>query len=227
LKRLITISVLFTSAKIVHAQDRPATSGWCAVYTPLNFSKHWQLHNDAGYRTLGTSAEPSQYLYRTGMRYNFNKQWSTAAGIAFFFTRTSFSKANDEFGHEFRLWQEMNYQHRINEKLQWQIRIRPEQRFFAATSTKTKYTGYRFRIRPGLTQKINEKWSIQLADEYMQQLAHRKFSFDQNRLMLSTLYHFNKTTQWQGGYMWLRWPKDNQHILTISFTKTISLYGKQ
>jgi hypothetical protein len=218
---------LFTSVKILNAQQRPSTGAWLAVYAPLNFSKHWQLHNEGGYRTLGTSAEPLQYLYRTGIRYNFNKQWSTTAGVAFFFTRTSFSKTNDEFGHEFRLWQEMNYQHRINEKLHWQIRIRPEQRFFEATSVKTKYTAYRFRIRPGLTQKLNEKWSVQLADEYMRQQAHQKFSFDQNRLMLSALYHFNKTTQLQGGYMWLRWPNDNQHILAISFTKTISLYGKQ
>lgn len=208
-------------------QQRPETGAWFAVYVPVNFSKNLQLHNEGGYRTLGSSVSALQYLYRTAVRYNFNKQWNTAAGAAFFFTRTSFTKTNDEFGHEFRLWQEMNYQGRLNKTLHWQIRIRPEQRFFEATSIRSKYTAFRLRIRPGITQKLNDKWSIQLADEYMRQHIKQGFLFDQNRLMLSALYHLNKTTQMQGGYMWLKWPSGNQHILTIAFSKTISLYGTQ
>ncbi|HEV8270641.1 MAG TPA: DUF2490 domain-containing protein [Chitinophagaceae bacterium] len=227
MRKELIILIAITSFINVKAQQRPKTGGWFALYAPVNFSKHWQLHNEGGYRTLGTSTSALQYLYRTAIRYNFNKQWSTAAGVAFFFTRTSFSKLNDEFGHEFRLWQEMNYQHRIKEKLHWQIRIRQEQRFFEATSVKAKYTAWRFRFRPGITQKLNDKWSFQLADEYMQQHANQKFSFDQNRLMLSTIYHLNKTAQIQGGYMWLKWPSADQHILTIAFSKNISLYGNK
>jgi hypothetical protein len=205
--------------------QRTKTSLWFTVQTPVNFSKHWQWHNDGGYRTLGISAEPAQYYYRTGLRYNYDRPWSAAAGVAFFYTRTSFSDDNNEFGHEFRFWEEISHMHLFNEKLQGLFRFRTEQRFFAETSIKERYTGYRFRLRPGLNQKLNDRWSLQLTDEYMQQAAHDKFSFDQNRLTFSGIYHFNKTTQLQTGYMWLMWPKDDQHILTITFTKNISIHG--
>lgn len=223
MKHFLTI-VFIVIVTSLFAQ-RPETGGWFSVQAPVNFSKHWQWHNDAGYRTLGVSTEPLQYLYRTGLRYNFNKRWNTAGGAAFFFSRTSFSKSNDEFGHEFRFWQEANHQYLVSKKLQWQFRLRTEQRFFEATSIKSKYIAYRFRLRSGITQRLSDKWSLQLADEYMQQQAKQKFSFDQNRLMLSAIYHLNPVTQLQGGYMWLQWPHEDQHILMLSFIKNISLHG--
>lgn len=223
LKKLFVISLFIFLATSLLGQ-RPQTGQWYTVNLPVNFSKHWQWHNDASYRTLGTSVSPLQYLYRTGMRYLFNKQWSSAAGVAFFFTKADFDKTHHEFGNEFRFWEEIVHQHSLNKTLQLLLRFRAEQRFFAATSAKAEYTGYRFRFRPGLNQKINDKWSLQLTDEYMRQIANKKFSIDQNRLTFSGIYHFNKTTQLQTGYMWLKWPKDSQHILTVAFTKNISLH---
>jgi hypothetical protein len=223
MKRFFFIAIIITAGR-ANAQ-RPETGGWLGLQWPVNFSKHWQWHNDAGYRTLGASVVPFQYLYRTGIRRNFSEQWSMAGGIAFFFSRISFSKTNDEFGSEFRFWEEVNRQHYINEKLQWQLRFRADQRFFAATSLKAKYTAYRFRLRTGLTQRINDNWSIQLADEYMQQQASQKFSFDQNRMILSGIYQLNQSAQLQGSYMWVVWPAEDQHILIVSFIKNISFHG--
>lgn len=222
--RLLGITMFIFSSPAVFCQ-RPKSGAWLSLQVPISISQKWQWHNDAGYRTLGVSSEPLQYLYRTGIRYNFNKHWNAASGVAFFFSRTSFSKSNDEFGKEFRLWEEVNHQHPVSDKLQWQVRLRTEQRFFEATSVKAKYTAYRFRLRSGITQKINNKWSLQLADEYMQQQANQKLSFDQNRLMLSGIYNLNPASQLQGGYMLLLWPKEGQHILTISFIKNISLHA--
>ena len=225
MKRFKSIFVFLVAYNYTNAQQRPDTGGWFAINMPINLSKHLQWLNDAGYRTLGTSFEPLQYLYRTGIRYNYNKEWSTAGGVAFFYTKTNFSKSEHKFGHEFRFWEEVVHQHQFNEKLQGLLRFRMDQRFFAATSVKNKYTGYRFRLRPGLSQKLTNNWSLQLTDEYMRQEARNKFSFDQNRLTFSGIYQFNKTTQLQAGYMWLKWPKDDQHILTFTFTKNISLHG--
>lgn len=215
---------LFCLSAASKAQQRPEGGIWLTLNAPINFSKHWQWYNDASYRTMGISPDAIQYYYRTAMRYNFNQQWSTAGGIAFFFTKTDFDKTHHEFGHEFRFWEEINQLHMINEKSQWLLRFRAEQRFFAATSIRDKFTGYRFRLRPGFNQKLNDKWSIQLTDEYMQQWAHEKFSFDQNRLTFSGIYKFNNSTQLHGGYLWLVWPSSDQHILTFTFTKIISLY---
>lgn len=209
-----------------NAQQRPETGIWTAVNLHVNISKQWQWHNDAGYRTFGTSVDPLQFLYRTGIRYNFNKQTSTASGIASFFTKANFDKSQNEFGSEFRFWEEIVHQQVLNKKLQLLLRFRAEQRFFAATSIKDKYTGYRFRLRPVFNQRLSDKWSLQLADEYMRQIANEKFSFDQNRLTFSGIYQFSRSAQIQGGYMWVKWPGSNQHILTFTFTKVISLNGK-
>jgi Protein of unknown function (DUF2490) len=217
--------ILFLAVGVFASAQRPQTGQWFTLNMPVSFSKHWQWHNDAGYRTLGTSFTPLQYLYRTGIRYQFNKEWSSAAGVAFFFTKTDFDKAHHEFGNEFRFWEETLHQHPLNEKLQLLLRLRAEQRFFAATTVKNKYTGFRFRLRPGLNQKLTDKWSLQLTDEYMRQIAHQKFSFDQNRVTLSGIYHFNKSIQLHAGYQWLKWPDASQHIFSVSFTKNISLHG--
>jgi hypothetical protein len=59
----------------------------------------------------------------------------------------------------------------------------------------------------------------------MRQIADQSFSFDQNRIALSGIYQISGTSQLQAGYMWLKWPKDNQHIITFTFTKTFSLHA--
>ena len=218
----ISFSVLKVAA---HAQRQP-TGVWFSANVPVQLSNKWQWHNDAGYRTLGNSVYASQYLYRTGLRYKVNKIVSTAAGVAFFFTRTSFSKQNHEFGSEFRLWQEALLQKQLSKPVQLQVRIRTEQRFFKETERREAFTAHRFRLRVAAITKIKERYSIQLADEYFHQQAHKEFLFDQNRLMLSNIFKVNKSTQLLAGYMWLLWPQSSsQHILTLTFQKSIFTNG--
>jgi hypothetical protein len=204
--------------------QRPETGIWFATNLHVNFSKHWQWHNDAGHRTFGISAQPIQYLYRTGVRYHFNKQGSTAGGVAFFFTKTDFDKSQHEFGREFRFWEELNQQQDLNENWQWLFRFRADQRFFATNSLRDAYTAYRFRLRTGFSRKLNDKWSLQLTDEYMMQLAHEEFSFDQNRVNLFAFYRFSNSSQLQGGYIWLKWPNGHQHIFSFTYTKIFSMH---
>ncbi len=217
------IPVLIATTKL--KAQRPETGGWFTLQLPVNITKHWQWHNDASYRTLGVSAAPIQYLYRTGLRYNYNRQWSSAAGLAFFSTRTVFSKANHEFGFEFRTWEEVIRQWTLKNQLLVQFRLRTEQRFFSATNVSGKYTAHRFRFRTRITRSLNEKLSLQVADEIMQQQANDKFSFNQNRLMISVNYLLKNNIQIQGGYMWLRWPTEDQHIVMLGLIKNISLHG--
>jgi len=44
---------------------------------------------------------PGQHLHRFGLRYFVDNNWSGNIGGAFSFTRTSFTKENDEFAKEF------------------------------------------------------------------------------------------------------------------------------
>jgi hypothetical protein len=212
---------------LVCAQPRPQEGLWLTFNMPLSFSSKWEMHNDASYRTLGAQTDPLQYLYRPGIRYHINEKYSVAGGVAFFFTRTSFNKDNEEFGYEFRTWQEFNANKRIDASRRLQIRFRSEQRFFEETKRRDALTAHRFRLRVNFHQELFKHWSLLLADEYMQQYAQDDFVFDQNRLITAMAYHVNETTQLQFGYMWLLWPQESsQHLVNITFQKRIQLYGK-
>lgn len=221
-KSFFIISILVAE---VASGQQPASTVWLALRVPVTINNKWQVINDAGYRTMGYSTSAWQYLYRTGIKYFISNEWSVAAGIAFFYTRTSVEKLNHEFGKEFRLWQELNYKHDFKGRFTLQNRFRTEERFFAATKTKKEYNAFRLRYRISGTQKLSDKWSLQAGDEYMEQEAAGNFSFNQNRLMFYAIYDANATTQFQGGYMWSLLPSSSLHILTISLQKSFSLHA--
>lgn len=225
-KPFVCLVVLFFS--VTADAQRPPTGMWLSGFMPVKISSKLQWHNEGGYRTLGSSSAALQYLYRTGIKYVVNENINTTAGFAFFFTRTSFSKSNNEFGSEFRFWEEFAPQVKVSNKLLWQNRFRIEQRFFEATSRKAAYTAFRFRMKSGFAQQLYGRWSVQLADEYMQQIVKGKLSFDQNRLIVNGIYKYNHTVQVMGGYMWLAWPaSSNQHILLVTVQKQIAFHGRQ
>ncbi len=207
-------------------QQRPSTGAWFSVQFPLQLSSKWQLLTDFNYRTLGNSFNALQHLHRAGIKYNFNKTWRAAAGVAFSFTRTSFVKSNTEFGKEFRWWQELNCKKSISKKFTAQLRIRTEERNFTSTNTKAAYHAFRYRVKPYLQQKISGRWGVLLANEYMQQYAFGKWAFDQNRFIVNGIYSMKSDMQLQAGYMWLKRPANSsQHILTITFIKNIVVNG--
>jgi hypothetical protein len=226
MQRGLFIILLVITASTVNAQ-RPPTGLWTAVNMPVQLSTHWQWHNDGSYRTLGNSTAPLQYLYRPGIRYILNKKWNVASGVAFFFTKTDFEKSHHEFGKEFRLWQEGQLQESIG-SWKLQFRLRTEQRFFEATSLKSKYTAHRFRLKATATKMLSQKWGLLFANEYMRQIKKRAaLNFDQSRVIVSAIYQPTSTLQIQAGYMWLKWPEASQHILSITVIKNIKLYEQR
>jgi len=224
-KLLSFIAIIFVSA-ISFAQE-PPTELWLSVSAPVNFGQkaNWQWHNDAGYRTNGISVLPHQYLYRTGLRYTFNKHVNMAAGAALFFTRVSYNKEDGDFGQENRLWQELVYQTDLSSKILWQNRFRLEERFYEAVANKTAYTAVRFRFRSTVTKKLNKQWLAQIADEYMQQAANSRFQLNQNRLLFAVARSLPHQMQVQTGYMWLYRTVSSQHIFSLSFQKSFGANG--
>ncbi len=224
-KNIFFIPVLLLSVNLLG--QRPATGIWATTVLPININTKWQIHNDFSYRTLGSTVSLLQYLHRTGIRYNITSSWSVAAGTAATFTRTTFSKQNNEFGRELRLWQEANYKTNLTQQLQLQARLRTEERWFEATNHKAAYSAFRYRVRAQLQQKFTAKWAAFITDEYIQQNTKNNWSFDQNRLIISGVYFINAQTQLQAGYLWLRWPaQSSQHIINLTFQKTIVLHAK-
>jgi hypothetical protein len=204
----------------------PGNGSWLTLQLPVQLNKKWQWHNDAGYRTIGMHTAGHQYFYRTGLRYQFNTHWNSAAGIALFYTRTSYSKQNQAFGREFRLWQEVNNQQPIAAQTVLQNRLRVEQRFFAATQQSSAFNAWRLRYRMALVHRFSNKWGLQLSEEYMaQKRSSSKLLFNQNRVAIAGLYQWHPHTQLQAGYMWLLWPQSQQHIFQFTFYQQIVLHA--
>lgn len=207
--------------------QQPREGVWLGAQLQVKLSDKWAWHHDAGFRTVKRDFITQQILYRTGARYFVNKNMSFAAGGALFFSRISFDNSNHEFGREFRLWQEAV--HQVNsKKIIWQNRFLAEQRFFDETSHQSAFTAFRFRVKTTFTTPLNDSWSLQLSDEYMRQVAHSIFGFDQNRVMLYGLYNINTNTALRGGYMWILLPgRQSRHVLNIGFQKTIENIGRK
>jgi hypothetical protein len=210
----------------MHSQI-PSFGNWFAFQMHMNLPGKWQWHNDGGFRTLGASFMPYQYLYRTGLRFAVNKKWSAATGTAIFYTRSSTQKYNKEFGTEIRLWQELHAQFLLSPTVSFQNRFRAEQRWFSSTSVRSSYFGLRFRNRVGIIKQLSEKWGLQFNSEYMIQLENKKVLFNQFRLGASANYKISESAVLQSSYMWVKWPPSSQHIIIINFQKVFSLHGNK
>lgn len=223
-RRLILIIMVTGWSQHIFSQE---TVIWSSVSTPVHFSSKWQMPVDISYRTLGFSASAYQYTFRAGGKRLINDNWSVASGIALFFTRTSFEKTDCEFEREFRLWQEVLTEFKLNNKLVLLNRFRIEERFFNATREKKKAEAVRLRYRIGIVKYFGERFKIQVADEYMEHYTDQQFSFQQNRIYFSAGCLLNKLTQVEAGYIWSRIPGINRHYMTFSFQRTILFHGNR
>jgi hypothetical protein len=204
----------------------PSTSVWLTAQVPVSISVKWQWYNDATYKTMGLALTGYQRFYRTGIRYQFSEKWSAIGGVAFFSTRAKADIHDSEFGREFRIWQELSYQKKLENKFSIQHRLRTEERFLQATTVKSSYRILNINNRLSVQKSVSEKWNIQVADEYFEQLIDRKLKFNQNRMSASGTYIVNKTMQLQGTYMWLLRKATSQHVMQFTVRKTIILYGR-
>jgi hypothetical protein len=224
--KVVFIIAIFFIAGTSCGQKPPATN-WITVQTPVSLGKDWQWQNDVSYRTIGFSIATYQYLFRTGIAKQINNHWNTAAGVAFFNTRTSYEKINHQFRQEFRLWQEAAHQKDITGSWQLQQRLRIEERFFKASGTSIASQAIRYRYRAAIIKRLTEKWSVRLADEYMLQTANGKTGFNQNRVLLTGSMQLGKTVQLIAGCMWVKRPSFSQNVFLYTFQKNFTTDGRK
>lgn len=176
------------------------TAIWFSSQFPIKISKNLELHNDVGFRLKGDHLEFNQHLYRTGIRYYFNKNINSAVGVALFFTDNNLSSDTKVFGTEFRFWEEVVYQKSFKT---WKtvFRFRPEERFFDEYGNKASYIAFRTRFLMQLNKKINEIFTFQVANEYLYQFKNGTSGLDQNRIMANIFYYPAKNWEIKAGYM--------------------------
>ena len=200
---------------MVQAQS---SSIWFSAQAPLRI-KNWEWHQDAGYRTIETSARATLWLYRTGVRHYFSEHWNAAGGYALFASRVE--KDRPAFGAENRIWEELVRQDQLG-KLKWMQRIRIEQRWFDATSAHASFTAHRFRYRTAFVHTLNPRLDLQLYDELMVQRQHGHWGFNQNRTGAWLHIKPSKKHSFSLGYTFLQQPSGNMHLIMLGYQQSFT-----
>lgn len=208
--------------------QQPPTSHWVTVQTPVVFNSHWQMLNEASYRTLGEKVVLNQLFLRMGTRYTFNPKWNVAASLDYVHARVKpYDKDDLEFGNELRPWQEVIHRYPVSKNLFMHHRFRLEERFFQITSLNEDYKALRFRYRLALLKKISPKWDLQIAEEYLEQLLLSKLMFNQNRLSFSGFFRYGKNAHLEATYYWVKYSKTSQHVFSIAFQNRFIVKSKK
>ncbi len=220
----ILLLLLFV-AEIIDGQPRGA-SIWFTGQVAVGFSKKWQWQNDLIYKADGVKAKAYQRFYRTGLKYQVSDNWGVAGGVGFFSTLAgSTNEGDDEFGKEFRLYQDLNYQHDLGKKLVFQNRFRTEERFLKATKQKSSSRILNLNNKISFIRSLSEKWDLQFGEDFFEQVVDKKFVFNQNRLSGIGIYNIDRNLQVQCGYIWVLRKTFSQHIIQFTIKKMFRAYG--
>ena len=117
-------------------------------------------------------------------------------GVSFANTRQNLINVN-----EYRLFQEFYFFQKLTPKMRLTHRFRTEERWFENVENGEIVAGFNFRFRwryrPQLTLKLNEKWSLKTNAEIMYHVD----KYDQFRFSLSGEYRFNPKMSLETGYL--------------------------
>lgn len=217
--------ILLGTVIVAKAQPKGA-SFWLTAQLPVDLSPRWQWHNDLLYKSNGVTLNTYQRWFRTGLRYGISDKLNVAGGIGFLATQASTNSKDDEFGKEFRLWEELIFQNAMKNDWQFQNRVRVEERFLKATTTKPSSQVLQLTDKVSFTKALSKKWDMQFADEFFEQVVQEKFVFNQNRVTGVGIYKISRKFQVQGGYVWVVRKTFTQHVLQITIRKLFSAYGQ-
>jgi len=154
------------------------------------------LVSDFGNRWTDGFKTDSYYLARVGLDYNVNSTMRLAGGFAHFgyLTDGKITKA------EYRTYQEMNLKNVFN-KFSIKHRYRIEQRSFRSVGSDVVTNSFNWRFRYAVTFSIpmvkfdkGQQLKLNVINEIFinagKQIVNK--TFDQNRLMISPTFDFNK-----------------------------------
>jgi hypothetical protein len=218
--------ILLWGISIVAKAQPKGASFWLTAQLPVDLSPRWQWHNDLLYKSNGVTLKTYQRWYRTGIRYRISDKVNVAGGIGFLSTQGSTNKNDDEFGREVRMWEELIYQNPLKNEWSFQDRVRVEERFLHETATKPSSRILQMSDRVSFTKTLSEKWGLQFADEFFEQVINKEFVFSQNRLLGVGIYNISKNLQVQGAYIWVLRKTFTQHVLQVTIRKLFSAYGR-
>ncbi len=207
---------------------------WVSYNNTFHLSNKWSLVNDVQVRTINWANDQLLYAGRSGISYNINKKITVTAGFALFRTAQNSGKELF-FKNEWRPWEEVSYNLKLNNKTTLFQRLRTEQRFLQQTANnqKTKNYQYIFRLR------YRFEWQFPLKINTIKLLAGNEFFvnpvylnnilfFDQNRTFAGLNFKLSSHSVLQSQYIKIfQWRStasvlEDQNIIRVNFVQQFS-----
>lgn len=209
----------------VFGQDAPFAA-WSSVLINTRFHSNWSNTTDLGYRTISHDFTPYQNFIRSGLRYHYNQKISLLGGVAYFNTKTSFLPENHEYGHEFRIYQEIQRLSSRRKKTVFDLRLRNEQRFFSGTSTRDAYHSFRVAGRVLLGYQFTNQFAWHLGSEYFESVTFNKLGSDQVRLITQLVTRMNHGFSLSFMYMYVMRKAYDQSVFNLVLVKNFNFNGR-
>lgn len=198
-KKLYLVFV-FKFVSISISAQTASSGNWLGYFGNQSFNRKWNLHNEIQYRSYNFIRDTQQFLFRTGLGYNFNeKNNNLLLGYAFIHTQNFVENSDEKVSFdEHRIFQQFITRQSFG-RVFTQHRYRTEQRFFNDTFR------LRFRYMLGVNIPITsdtmspKSLYLSFSDEAF--INSKSNVFDRNRLYGGLGYLINKNLRLELGYM--------------------------
>jgi len=129
------------------------------------------------------------------------------------------------FRDESRLWQQVLYQDKMNDRKSYMVRLRTEQRDIQGT----KQIAHRVRLMGRLTHDMNTNWGITVWDEFFLGLntvpGGPRAGSDQNRIFLGPVYKLSPMVRIEPGYMRVDYPRGTSSGRLTNHVASLSIFA--
>lgn len=222
------ILVMNLSSKAQHKTEH-TNMLWTGYYNTVRFNKNWSLVSDAQLRTKDWTEKWSQLLIRSGLNYAFNDHIAVTGGLAFF-KNAQYVEKQLFLKNEWRPWQEISYQVKLN-KINLTQRIRTEQRFLQqlVNTNLTKRYEYIFRCRYRFDLQIplqENNLKLLIGNEVLvnpRYINTTRF-FDQDRIFAALNYKVTDHTVLQLQYLKIFQWHSNTSVLDDANVFRVNIY---
>ncbi len=235
IKQYIPFIFIFSSA-IAKAQHTVQHTNmlWAGYYNTIVFNKKLSLVSDVQLRTRDWTKKWSQFALRTGLNFKFNDH-ITATGGFVFFKNAQYANKQLLLKNEWRPWQEISYQTKLNQ-VNFIQRLRTEQRFLQQVANNKLINKYEYIFR----LRYRFDWQFQLEKDNIKLLMGNEILinpcfisktrfFDQNRTFAGLNFKIQSNTSLKIQYLKIfQWRSstsvlDDQNVFRINIYQQFQL----
>ena len=196
LKILCNVLIFSCLSIICKAQTLHQQAYWGRVLVKVKLDSNWTFQAETDGRRSILPDKYLQFISHAQIHRKIRQNTEGSVGVSFANTRQNLINVN-----EYRLFQEFYFFQELTPRIRLTHRFRTEERWFENVENGEIVAGFNFRFRwryrPQLTLKLNEKWSLKTNTEIMYHVD----KYDQFRFSLSGEYRFNPKISLETGYL--------------------------